>query len=73
MAEIDDQTAKVSRSRERMRAKGLRPVQFWVPDTRAPAFIADLQRQCAALRGDPAESDVLKFSDDAAGKVEGWA
>lgn len=73
MLETNNQLAKVSRSRERMRAKGLRPVQFWVPDTRAPAFIADLQRQCAALRADPAEADVLKFSDDAAGQVEGWA
>ena len=24
--------------RERMRAKGLRPVQLWLPDTRSPEF-----------------------------------
>ena len=33
----------VARYRERMRAAGLRPVQFWVPDTRSPAFGAEVR------------------------------
>ena len=37
--------SKVARSRERMRAAGLRPVQFWVPDTRLEAFAADVRSQ----------------------------
>lgn len=31
---------------ERMRAQGLRPVQIWVPDTRAPGFAEEYRRQC---------------------------
>lgn len=64
---------KVTRSRERMRAAGLRPVQFWVLDTRQQAFALELQRQCQALRGDSAEANVLHFTEAAAGLVEGWA
>jgi hypothetical protein len=63
---------KVARSRERMRAAGLRPVQFWVPDTRVEGFIADLRRQCLALRGDAHEAEAIRFADEAAGYVEGW-
>jgi hypothetical protein len=44
---------KVRRHRARMRAKGLRPVQIWVPDTRSPEFAAEAQRQSLAV----AESD----------------
>jgi len=64
---------KVTRSRERMRAAGLRPVQFWVPDTRLEGFALELQRQCLALRADAAESNALHFTEAAAGSVEGWA
>jgi hypothetical protein len=31
--------------RERLRAQGLRPVQFWVPDLRDPKVLADIRRQ----------------------------
>jgi hypothetical protein len=34
--------------RKRLRARGLRPVQLWVRDTRSPAFIEAFRRQ--ALR-----------------------
>jgi len=54
-----------------MRAAGLRPVQFWVPDTRVEGFIADLRRQCLALRGDAHEAEAIRFADEAAGYVEG--
>ena len=64
--------SKVARSRERMRAAGLRPVQFWVPDTRAEGFIADLRMQCLALRGDSHEAEAIRFAEEAAGYVEGW-
>ncbi|MDH4483020.1 MAG: antitoxin MazE family protein [Rhodoferax sp.] len=64
---------KVTRSRERMRAAGLRPVQFWVPDTRLQGFALEVQRQCLALRGDAAEANALHFTEAAAGLVEGWA
>ncbi|WP_017164731.1 antitoxin MazE family protein [Xanthomonas citri] len=55
-----------------MRAAGLRPVQFWVPDTRSPEFAAQVRKQCQNLKGDPAETEVLRFTEEAATHVEGW-
>jgi Protein of unknown function (DUF3018) len=40
---------RVQKSRDRMRARGMRLVQIWVPDTRAPGFAEELARQCQAL------------------------
>ncbi len=73
MPPIHESTSKVARHRERMRAAGLRPVQFWVPDTRSPEFAAQVRQQCQNLKGDPAEADVLRFTEEAATHVEGWA
>ena len=42
-------TQRVRESRDRMRARGMRLVQIWVPDTRAPGFAEALSRQCQAL------------------------
>ncbi|MDD9876387.1 MAG: DUF3018 family protein [Magnetovibrio sp.] len=44
---------KVRRHRERMRARGLRPVQVWVPDTRSEAFAAAAARQALAVARSP--------------------
>jgi len=65
-------TSKIARHRERLRAAGLRPVQFWVPDTRAPGFAAQLRSQCLALKGDAAELDAIGFAEAAAATTEGW-
>ncbi len=49
---------KVRRYRERMRAKGLRPIQIWVPDTRPKSFAEEARRQSAAVaRSDLAQQD----------------
>lgn len=56
-------TAKrVRKSRARMRAKGMRLVQVWVPDTRAPGFREELARQCRVLAGHP-DSEVDAWLD----------
>lgn len=47
------------RYRERMRAKGLRQIQLWVPDTRSPAFAAECRRQSLLVAGDPAEQAIM--------------
>jgi Protein of unknown function (DUF3018) len=49
----------VRRYRDRMRAKGLRQIQLWVPDTRSPAFAAECRRQSLLVAGDPAEELVM--------------
>ena len=72
MAPLSDSTRKVARHRERMRAAGLRPVQFWVPDTRSPEFASQLREQCRALRDDLAEAEALGFAEESARQVEGW-
>ncbi len=40
---------KVRTYRERMRARGLRPIQIWVPDTRTEAFRTEAHRQSHAV------------------------
>ncbi len=65
---------RVRRARERLRAKGLRPVQIWVPDVRAPGFAEELARQCqaeAAWASSPEGRAELMFWDQAA--AEAWA
>ena len=37
--------ARVARTRAKLRAAGLRPLQIWVPDTRAPGFALECARQ----------------------------
>jgi hypothetical protein len=40
---------KVRDHRERLRAQGLRPIQIWVPDVRAPSFRSEAHRQSRAV------------------------
>ena len=40
---------KVRSHRERMRARGLRPLQIWVPETRTATFRAAAHRQSLAV------------------------
>ena len=49
---------KVRMYRQRMRARGLRPIQIWVPDTRTAAFRTEAHRQSLAVaRSAQAEED----------------
>jgi len=40
---------KVREHRQRLRLQGLRPIQIWVPDVRAPAFRSKAHRQSLAV------------------------
>ena len=40
---------KVRRHRARLHEQGLRPLQVWVPDTRAPGFSDEARRQSLAI------------------------
>jgi surfactin synthase thioesterase subunit len=60
--------AKVREHRERLRRQGLRPVQFWVPDVRAPAFRSEAHRQSARVAGSVHAGDDQAFVDS----VSGW-
>jgi hypothetical protein len=52
---------KVRRYRENMRRQGLRPLQIWVPDTSAPGFAEELQRQVRAIAESEQEKDDIAF------------
>ena len=54
---------KVKSHRERMRAKGLRLLQIWVPDTRSPRFAAEARRQGLAVARSPMEAEDQAFID----------
>ncbi len=48
--------------RQRMRAAGLRPVQIWVPDSRAPDFVEKCRAQARAVAADdPAGDEIMRF------------
>lgn len=40
---------RVADHRRRMRARGYRPIQIWVPDVRSDAFRAEAHRQSVQL------------------------
>ena len=54
---------KVREHRERLRGQGLRPIQIWVPDVRAPAFRSEAHRQSLAVATSPHASEDQAFID----------
>lgn len=54
---------RVRAHRERLRAQGLRPVQFWVPDVRSPQFAQQAHDQSLAVATSDQESDDQAFID----------
>jgi hypothetical protein len=53
----------VRQHRERLRRQGMRPVQIWVPDVRAPEFIAEAHRQSISIARSEGEADDQAFVD----------
>lgn len=57
---------RVTKRRANLRAAGFRPVQIWVPDTRAPGFAAECRRQATRVaRADHADDELGAFLDAA--------
>jgi hypothetical protein len=54
---------KVRAYRERLRARGLRPVQIWLPDVRSPEFGAEAHRQSLAVARSSHAADDQAFVD----------
>ena len=62
----------VQRYRDRMRGSGLRLVQVWLPDTRAPGFAEECRRQSlAAKRIIRSERDAIAWVESL-GDTEDW-
>ncbi|MBM3570351.1 MAG: DUF3018 family protein [Alphaproteobacteria bacterium] len=54
---------RVGRHRAKLRAQGLKPVQIWVPDTRAPGFAMEIRRQCRLIARGPRDAEDQAFVD----------
>jgi len=62
---------KVQQHRDRLRSQGLRLIQIWVPDVRAPAFRSEAHRQSLAVAASAYAREDQAFIDavsDLAGK-----
>ncbi len=62
---------RARKHREKLRAQGLRPIQMWVLDTRNPAVVAEIKRQCLLLRDDSQEKQILE-EIEAVADFSGW-
>jgi hypothetical protein len=54
---------RVQRHRDKLRAAGLRPVQIWVPDTKAPGFAAEAKRQSKLVGRSPESREAQEWID----------
>lgn len=63
---------RVQKHRAKLKARGMRPVQLWVPDTRSADFAAECRRQSALLDADPQEREILDWIEQVA-DTDGWS
>lgn len=54
-------TQRAGEYRRRMRERGYRPLQVWVPDVRSPQFATEAQREALALAEADRRSDDMDF------------
>lgn len=52
---------RVAEHRRRMRARGYRPIQVWVPDVHSAGFAAEARRQSSLLAGADRAGDDQDF------------
>ena len=66
-------TKRFQKHRASLRASGMRPIQIWVPDTRAEGFAYECQRQSLlALASESNDADLAIFVEDALADTHGW-
>ena len=67
---------RVEKRRAALRAQGLRPIQIWVPDTRAPGFAEECARQAAIVdAANREDAELMDFADaalDEAAELGDW-
>jgi hypothetical protein len=62
---------RVAAYRQRMRAAGLVQKTVWTYDTKDPAFIAEIDRQCRAIAADvEAEAEIMDWIERASEGVD---
>ena len=67
---------RVEKRRAALRAQGLRPIQIWVPDTRAPGFAEECARQASIVdAANREDAELMDFADaalDEAAELGDW-
>ncbi len=58
-----DSRVRVREHRARLRKQGLRPIQIWVPDVRAPRFAQEAHLQSRAVAASQAAVEDQAFVD----------
>ena len=58
--------------RSRMKQRGLRQVNLWLPDTRSPEFRRECRRQSLLVAAPEQAQPIDTLLETAAGAVEGW-
>jgi hypothetical protein len=56
-------TEKVRAYRQRLRRRGMRPIQIWVPDVRSRSFVRQAHRQSLLVATSASEREDQKFVD----------
>ena len=69
MAKPMSRAERVERRRAKLRAAGLRPVQIWVPDARAPGFSEECRRQSQLIKESETEAS---RAEDQAWEIASW-
>jgi hypothetical protein len=54
---------KVRNHRARLRMRGMRPIQLWVPDVRSSTFVAEAHRQSLLISNSEQDDDDQVFVD----------
>ena len=71
MPPVATSAQRVAKRRAALRAQGLRPVQIWVPDTRAPGFAEECARQAAIVDAvNRADGELMRFMDAAGADID---
>jgi len=55
---------RVQRHRIALRERGMRPIQIWVPDTRAPGFAEEARRQCEAINASEVQARTIEWVEE---------
>jgi len=64
---------RVQKRRALLRARGLRPLQIWVPDTRRPGFAEECRRQSMVVaRANLDDADLDAFMEGALADADDW-
>lgn len=66
MGSTNQDPAKFRQYRERLKARGMRRIQLWVPDTTHPRFQEELRRQLALIERSDDDQETLDFIERSA-------